>query len=430
MRSLTTRYLAALSLLVLPALAGCITESDAYATWDGTMRDSAGVTIVENFGTPVITDPDSLRFVEEVLRIGTAMGDPDYQFGRITGYAVLSDGRIVIADALGHHLKFFSPDGTLLLTMGKHGSGPAEFGRGNLLVMRAAGDTLIVPDWGNMQAHRIAPDGTWLGSFSMRPQDGYYIAGWDDVPSGRVVSLLSAISTPDAPALDTMDAVVVRDAHGAFLDTLARVPTSRFVTFRGGDPQWHFYAGRPDFDLRWNGGIVTGRSDEFRLQWHDDDGRLERIVTLHRPRLPMTATDQTILMDVIDRTLRNAQVPSTRVSELKSRVSFESEYPTFRRFVCGPAGTLFVQQIRPLSDLDEDERDALEISDRPPVSRDWDVFDAQGRYLGVLRWPPNFFGYRFEWDADTGTWINYGQYRDELDVEYLAAWRVAGLPAP
>ncbi len=427
------RYAAQTPVLLLLAsvtLAGCAAESDAYATWDGTMRDSAGVVVVENFGEPVL-GADAFEFVEEVLRIGTQFGDSTYQFGRITGYTVLSDGRIVVADALGHHLKFFSPDGEHLMTVGKAGEGPEEFGRRMLDLLRTYGDTLIVPDWGNMQVHRIAPDGTWLGSFSMRPEGGFYVAGWDDVPSGMIVSLLRAISTPDAPAVDTMDVVVVRDSHGAFLDTIARVPTSRFVTFRGGDPHWRFFAPRPDFDLLWNGGGVTGRSDRYVLHWRAPDGRLDRVVTLHREPVPLGEEDRRILMEAIDRMLENAGVPLQRASEIKSRTSFESDYPAFRRFVSGPGGTLLVQQLRPLTDLTDEELEGLNPgSGRPPGSRSWDVFDREGRYLGVLTWPPDFFGIRFEWDEATGTWINYGIATDDLDVQYVVAWRVRGLPAP
>jgi hypothetical protein len=394
------------------------------------MRDSAGIVVVENFGEPVL-GVDAFEFVEEILRIGTQFGDSTYQFGRITGYTVLSDGRIVVADALGHHLKFFSPDGQHLMTVGKAGEGPEEFGRRMLDLLRTYGDTLIVPDWGNMQVHRMAPDGTWLGSFSMRPEGQHYVAGWDDVPSGMIVSLLRPLGTPDAPAVDTMDAVVVRDAYGNFLDTIARVPTSRFVTFSGGQPNWRLFAGMPDFDLRWSGGSVAGRNDRYELQWRRLDGALDRVVLLHREPQPMTDADRHILMEAINDLLESSGVPLARASEIKSRISFEPNYPAFRRFVSGPGGTVLVQQVRPVTDLSDEELEELNArSDRPPGSRSWDVFDHEGRYLGVLTWPPNFFGIRFEWDAATGTWINYGIATDELDVQYLAAWRVRGLPAP
>jgi hypothetical protein len=47
--------------------------------WTGTVRDSAGITIVSNTDDGVWTASDRWR-VEEDLRIGAAEGDPEYQF--------------------------------------------------------------------------------------------------------------------------------------------------------------------------------------------------------------------------------------------------------------------------------------------------------------------------------------------------------------
>jgi hypothetical protein len=46
-------------------------------------------------------------------------------------------------------------------------------------------------------------------------------------------------------------------------------------------------------------------------------------------------------------------------------------------------------------------------------SRQWDVFDAEGRYLGVVSMPLRFQPVRF-----LGNNI-YGIQRDELDVQYV-----------
>jgi hypothetical protein len=53
-------------------------------------------------------------------------------------------------------------------------------------------------------------------------------------------------------------------------------------------------------------------------------------------------------------------------------------------------------------------------------SRTWDVFDAEGRYLGVVNMPPRFQPVRFLGN------VIYGIQRDELDVQYVVKLQVVG----
>jgi hypothetical protein len=50
----------------------------------------------------------------------------------------------------------------------------------------------------------------------------------------------------------------------------------------------------------------------------------------------------------------------------------------------------------------------------------WDVFDAQGRYLGVLELPPRFTPSELRGDRVWGIW------RDDLDVQHVLRLRVTG----
>jgi hypothetical protein len=49
---------------------------------------------------------------------------------------------------------------------------------------------------------------------------------------------------------------------------------------------------------------------------------------------------------------------------------------------------------------------------------DWDVFDSEGRYLGVVTLPDRFEPVEFA-EEDV-----YGVWRDELDVEYVMRLKV------
>ena len=104
------------------------------------------------------------RRITEHLRIGTAGGDPNYQFGQISGIAELSDGRLAVLDAQAQHLRIFSADGMHLRTIGRAGSGPGEFGLGAGPVLIGPGDSIYVPDVSNQRLNKFTPEAEPVGS--------------------------------------------------------------------------------------------------------------------------------------------------------------------------------------------------------------------------------------------------------------------------
>ena len=53
---------------------------------------------------------------------------------------------------------------------------------------------------------------------------------------------------------------------------------------------------------------------------------------------------------------------------------------------------------------------------------DYDVFDAEGRFLGEVAMPPRFMPQLFRGDKI------YGRWRDDLDVHYVMVLKIEGLP--
>ena len=103
-------------------------------------------------------------------------------------------------------------------------------------------------------------------------------------------------------------------------------------------------------------------------------------------------------------------------------VNFEDLYPAWRRFISGVGGTLWVQRHRPVSALTDEELEGALAFNRPPASPEWDVFDPEGRYLGVIELPCSDRALNF-WNDRV-----YGVWEDELDVQYVVAWQIEGLP--
>jgi hypothetical protein len=322
-------------------------------------------------------------------------------------------------------VRFFSSDGVLLSSVGTSGAGPGEFS-GFINLMLGPGDTILAVDYRNARGNIITPDGKWLRSFKALPTGGFWTYDWDDDETTRtIVSLQRPLQGDAAPADTRFDLVMRRDLTGAFLDTLAKLPTSAMASGQGDSRLVHYYRGGPDYDVC-DGHIVTGHSDQYRLTWHGLDGETQRIVTLDREPEAFTDADRDVLLRRFDRMAQQNQVPQGRAAEIKSRFRFEARYPAFRRFVCGPQGTLIVQRVKPLRELTNDEFEDQGFPDRPPGADEWDVFDTEGRYLGVVTMPTLPHRHAFSHDR-VGAWFMTGAEQDSLDVTYVAVWRIDGL---
>jgi hypothetical protein len=164
------------------------------------VEDSAGVQIVRNSVQPLWGEGDAWGF-EEVLTVGEAAGDPDYQFGQIAGLDATSDGRILVLDNQALHVKVFSASGVYERAIGQAGSGPAEFGPGAALLMVGVGDTVIVPDAGNQRVNVILLDEGEHTSFPLRFEEGIPMR-WQMSNSGVLVAQRRALNLPNQEAAD------------------------------------------------------------------------------------------------------------------------------------------------------------------------------------------------------------------------------------
>lgn len=120
---------------------GCAGEQ---AEFGATVRDSAGVTIVEHSTVDTSVIARWALSSDALLRIGTVSGDSQYQFHRIQDVTRLEDGAVVVLDVPGR-LRLFDSSGAYLWTSGGKGGGPGEF-RYPVIVQEIGGDSLVVWD--------------------------------------------------------------------------------------------------------------------------------------------------------------------------------------------------------------------------------------------------------------------------------------------
>jgi hypothetical protein len=105
------RNTASIPILVALAVAivSCAGDTDAYNPAGATVRDSAGIRIVEN-GDPALAPGWRLEPLP-IASIGNGMGDPRLELHDVTSIALQDDGSIVIANTGTHEVRFYTAVG-------------------------------------------------------------------------------------------------------------------------------------------------------------------------------------------------------------------------------------------------------------------------------------------------------------------------------
>jgi 6-bladed beta-propeller len=401
------------SVLAAAVVAAC--AGDSTAGWQGTITDSAGVVVVQNPAEPLWT-PDQTWTLGEALRIGSAEDEPDYQFGLIAGIAVASDGRVIVADQQGQHLKVFAPDGTYERTIGQPGSGPGELGLGISGVVVGPSDTVLVADMGNQRVNIYLLDGTFVSSFRIELQEGLPLR-WEATRDGRMVSQVRPVQFPGMPApTDSSDVIVVRRSDGSAGDTLLTVPSGKTFQLGGQRPQVEVFAAEPAWAL-YGDGVLYGVNDQYRFGVYGPGGVLERVISKPFTPRDISEADQQTMMDAFERLWKEFGLRQEQVAAARQTIKFAARYPAYFQMLEGVDGSIWVQHVQSPTDLPAEMKDSY----NPQLdlgSRAWDVFDAEGRFLGVVNMPVRFQPVRFLGDAI------YGIQRDQLDVQYVVKLEV------
>ena len=395
-------------LFFLAPLLACFDAGQGGA-WAGTFQDSAGVVIVRNPDQGIWAEGEGWRLVEE-LRLGAVAGNPDYQFGQVGTIALDSRGEIYVSDIQAQHIRVFSPEGGYLRTVGRPGSGPGELALGATALLMTTGDTLLVPDARNRRINRFAPDGSSLPSSPLDPERQRTLRfNWKGI--GYAAAQLRPVGVPAATG--GTDAIVVVEPSGLMGDTLLRFPSGGL--FQG--PGIHYFTPEPIWNLTDSLTVIYGVNNAYRVGLYDGTGSLLRVVTRPLEPAPITDRDIRAFFAYLDRAWLDAGVAPSRLAANHARVHFADNLPVFSSVHQGPRGSLWVQRVQAPGLLTDEEIELYNFVEDFGASG-WDVFDAEGRYLGIVEMPPRFQPRVFLGDKIYGVW------RDELDVQYVMRLRV------
>jgi hypothetical protein len=376
------------------------------------VRDSAGITIIENADSMWTTGtawtvPDS-----PALQIGSLTGEDGPVFGKVGDAARLSNGRFVVTDPMVRQVVFLNQGGRFLALAGGKGEGPSEFrNMGPLWVLHC--DTLAVTDQlagkivcfdgsGNHSRTIPAPIPLWRGHLApstvgVLPDGSFFIApypqkgeyapgrGITEAPlyyfdrDGELQGIVDSL-----PALETVN-------EGGTLDAVVLGPNRRFSADETG--------------------VWYGFSATYELR-HITPTGVDRIIRRSPQR-------EAVSREVRDRwrewrrSAFDESVPGF-VWETLEREPIADSLPVFEQVQVSKDGYLWVEEPYALSE----ETPETWSSTIPPGRRPWAVFDPNGVWLGTVQMPAGIKIVEIGPDYVLGVW------RDELDVSYVRFYRI------
>ena len=337
--------------------------------------------------------------VSEDLAIGVLDGPIHLIFGEITRMAEDLQGGIYVLDAQVPEIRHFDRMGNFVGPVGRSGEGPGEYTNFTLGMAVDPTGVLYMHDWGNQRIVRFDEDGHALGPWTIHSsfqttRPGRWI--YSDTP-GRVL-VTTRLN-------DDLGLLVVAD--GQVTDTLAVPQLPGLSEKRGGpyaiDQYWSWH---PD------GYFVVGVSNEYSLEARRSDGVLRILRDVEKlPVHPEEADAVRRRFEWFERQ-PNYQPPEGEW--------IPSTMPPFCGMDVGSDGRIWVRRnTHPIQVPGEDYPNGEPFVGwaQPFV---YDVFEADGTFLGQIRFPerfePHIFGAGYVW----------GVRRGEFDEEYVARLSITG----
>lgn len=337
------------------------------------IRDSAGVTIVENRDTGWTTQPPWKVASQSILSIGTENGAAPYRFDGIAGAIRLAHGGIAVADRGSSSIRFYDSTGTFRSAVGRDGQGPGEFQ--TLTAVRPYGsDSLLVWDFALRRFTVLSRDGAVGRMVTFATMPGFLFQ-FDVLADGSPGGLFSGGVEPrgmSAGVHQIPGAYVRFDLQALRADTVTDVPGgSVFIDDRGTLISLPF---GPETVAAAAGNLVyVGSGGRFEIRQYTESGRLSRVLRLERPNPPLPAER---VDAYVENAVSHTRDPGERpaVESRYRSVPYPTTLPAYSQFVVDADTNLWVAAYQPDGDA--------------PTR--WTVFDPAGRLLGDVTIPPRF----------------------------------------
>lgn len=338
--------------------------------------------------------------------------EADGQHAEFSGYlqpALLSDGRIVVANGGSQELRIFDSKGTWLQTVSRPGAGPGEFKSLGWLHV-GVGDTLRAYDWSLLRISVFSPEGVYQrgvmlgtdgGGGTLRPE-GVLANGAVVASTQKSVDMRSAAGVRRDTSM-----LILYDADGRRLDSLGHFPgseawinrTERSVSVQGRP------FGKRLIVVARGASIYIGSADAPELTVLRPDGTVERVIR-------WADSARSVTPEIIDAYIAATVAPASEdrragLAEMLRDAPYPNEMPAYSNILLAPDSSVWVGQYLPRG---QGERQSFGI------------YDLSGAPVGSVELPPRFTPSQVTSERVIGIW------KDEDDVPHVRVHRLVRRP--
>jgi len=352
---------------------------------------------------------DSVTLVEE-LTIGVFEGEQAYEFGRVSDIAVDAEGGVYVFDGQAPALRYYDRSGNHVRDLGGEGEGPGEYKDASLgMAVRKSDGRIVMRDPRNMRLNVYDTDGS--SSESWRVESGLFApqATILDDADHMYLKILTGRPQPTEP---WPIALLHMDHLGQIVDTI--VPPT--LPGEPDHPGGVFSVSKVWVPSR-TGGMIAAVNDRYVIEDYRLDGSVLRIVREMEPVAVLPDEKK-------EHEERNEWMRRTQGQYMTSDLPpVPDTKPAFRAISVGERGRLWVRRY-----VRAEKGEVIQAPARPgmeaPPPTSWreptvyDVFEADGSFLGSVRLPPRTSLSVFRGDQAWGT------RRGEFDEPYVVGFRV------
>ncbi len=374
------------TLITMAVLPSCDRLPQGAADPLAIVRDSMGITIVENRG------PQSAPFVlseEPLFEVGAGRPveetplDPTSVFSAADGRIIVGDGNQGGWDAV----LIYDAEGNFLRKVGGRGGGPGEFGGQLWSAKPHRGDSILAEDRRGPSVKVFGPDGTYSREVSIprllreRPEGttGYSYFFHGAFSDGSLLTSPGGVfEIPPEPGSGWYRHLLLSvHPDGNSWDTLGDY---RFAqSYWDGRGQGEFMYGSWIFSLPYGDEILLGNSSTYEVQILGQDSVPRLIVRKETPPEPVTDEDIGALADWIVEMVSHG--PGSGDLDLAQiRLGVESSprsetKPAYSNVFVDGGMNIWIERFRWLDPW------ALPLDPRPST---WDIFAPSGEWMSEL----------------------------------------------
>ena len=404
MRSRSEQATVLLLLSTTLLTAACRSDGpDATSLATATVRDSAGVTIVENPAPGEDVSPGWEVGPSPTVEIGLLDGPEAYQLFRVRDARRLADGRIAVVNTGSQEVRLYGADGVHLENWGGQGEGPGEF-MNPTTISWWPGDSVAVWDQRLRRLAIFTLEGDLGRTLSFPAIDDMPAPLFSHVLAGGDAVVRATVFTDEDLSTGMMRQpvdVAVVDRDGRLVASLgSHLGREGYIVIGNGTVSIFAMPFFRDAVIEAAGShSIIGATDRFEFGLWDGEGALSRIVRVAIPPRLITDAEKSA---VLDRRLAEAsEEDRPGIRRTWEEIPMSDTLPAHAALVVDDGGNAWIQTFR------------LPVDEGPAR---WLVLDPDGQVLGRVTLPENLTVY------EIGTDYILGAATDDLGVERVQMW--------